>query len=134
MKTPTPSVFQLIGVVTGTAQALDGEDIAHPARAYILKGKTCHRRCPVSVATVSTKGWVVIPKVFRQQFNLKPGSRVRFVAYRGGLYLFPVSENPIAAMRGMFAGGPSMIDDLLVEHRQELAREEEKLGESLRSG
>lgn len=88
----------------------------------------------MSVATVSAKGWVVIPKTFRQQFNIKPGSRVRFVAYRGGLYLFPVSEDPIAEIRGMFAGGPSMIDDLLAEHQQELAREEEELGEALRSG
>jgi|CXWK01.1.fsa_nt_gi AbrB family looped-hinge helix DNA binding protein len=88
----------------------------------------------MSVATVSAKGWVVIPKAFRQQFDLKPGSRVRFVAYRGGLYLFPVSDDPIAAIHGMFAGGPSMIDDLLAEHQRELAREEEELGEALRSG
>jgi len=88
----------------------------------------------MSVATVSAKGWVVIPKAYRQQFNLKPGSRVRFVAYRGGLYLFPVSEDPIVKMRGMFAGGPSMIDDLLAEHQREVAREEEGFGEALRSG
>lgn len=87
----------------------------------------------MSVATVSAKGWVVIPKAIRQEFNLKPGSKVRFVTYRGGLYLFPVSEDPIEALRGMFAGGPSLTEELLAERQRDLAHEEEKLGEAFRS-
>lgn len=88
----------------------------------------------MTVATVSAKGWVVIPKAFRKEFNLKPGTKVRFVAYAGGLHLVPIPDDPIKAMRGMFAGGPSMTDELLAEHQKELAREEGKLSETLRSG
>lgn len=88
----------------------------------------------MTVATVSAKGWVVIPKAFRTEFNLKPGTKVRFVAYAGGIHMFPVSEDPISEMQGMFADGPSMIDDLLADHQAEVERDEEEFSEALRSG
>lgn len=69
----------------------------------------------MSTTTVSARGSVAIPKAFRQQFNLKPGSKVRFVAYGGGIHLVPLPEDPIEAMQGMFAGGPAMTEELLAE-------------------
>jgi AbrB family looped-hinge helix DNA binding protein len=75
-------------------------------------------------STVSRKGSVVIPKALREKYGLKPGSRVSFVEYRGNIYLFPVVDDPISAIRGMFAGGPSMAKDLLAERARDRERED----------
>ena len=71
----------------------------------------------MTIATVSKKGWVVIPKLFRKKYGLKPGSRVQVVDYGGGISIIPLPDDPITALRGMFAHGPSLSDDLLVERK-----------------
>ncbi len=84
-------------------------------------------------ATVSSKGWIVIPKVYRQKYGLRPGRKVQVVDYGGGLSIVPVAEDPIGALRGMFADGPSLTEDLLEERRREREREEAQV-EHLRAG
>jgi AbrB family looped-hinge helix DNA binding protein len=83
-------------------------------------------------ATVSAKGWVVIPKEYRDKYNLKPGTKVGFVDYGGVLTLVPIPDDPIAALHGMLAGGPSMTAELMKEHRREV-EEDERYFEQLRS-
>jgi AbrB family looped-hinge helix DNA binding protein len=75
---------------------------------------------------VSTKGWVVIPKELRDRYGLTPGRRVAFVEYGGQLTLVPVSDDPIAALAGMFAtdDGRCWTEEYLAEKRRELEREE----------
>lgn len=87
----------------------------------------------MTLSTVSAKGWVVIPKALRQKYGLEPGSKVRFVDYLGTIYIVPIPDNPIEAMYGMFAGGPSMTAELLAERARDNEREERAI-ESLRSG
>lgn len=77
----------------------------------------------MSVMTISEKGWVVIPKALRQKYRLHAGDQVQIVDYGDGLSLVPVPDDPIVALRGMFADGPSLTADLLAERRQ--AREQE---------
>ena len=87
----------------------------------------------MSLATVSSKGWVVIPKPLRQKYGLEPGSKVRFVDYRGTIYVIPIPDNPIEALYGRYAGGPSMAADLLAERERE-RQKEEAIHEPLRAG
>lgn len=84
-------------------------------------------------ATVSAKGWIVIPKAYREKYNLEPGRKVQVVDYGGVLAIVPITENPIEALRGMFADGPSLTEDLLEEHRREGELEEAQI-ERLRAG
>jgi AbrB family looped-hinge helix DNA binding protein len=78
----------------------------------------------MAVMTISEKGWVVIPKEFRQKYHLQPGDQVRLVDYGGGLAIVPLPADPVAALRGMLADGPSLTADLLADRQQAKARED----------
>ena len=82
---------------------------------------------------VSTKGWVVIPKKYRIKYGLQPGQKVNIVDYGGSLSIIPMPEDPVSALRGMFAGGPSLTEDLLTERQNAKAKEAARI-EPLRSG
>ena len=84
--------------------------------------------------TVSTKGWVVIPKALRDKYGLEKGKRVQVVDYGGILALMPAPDDQVEALNGMLAGGPSLIADLLAERAQERVREEGMHEKDLRSG
>ena len=84
-------------------------------------------------ATVSAKGWVVIPAALRRKYGLKPGTRVQIVDYGGGLSILPEMADPVAESFGMLEGGPSLTQDLLEERAREREREERKI-ERLGSG
>ena len=77
-------------------------------------------------AIVSTKGWVVIPKEYRLKYGLKPGAKVQIIDYGGGLSIVPLLDDPITALRGMFAEGPSLTADLLTERQRARTVEEAK--------
>lgn len=83
---------------------------------------------------VSSKGWVVIPKELRDKYGIKPGGRVAFVETGGHLAVVPLSDDPIAALSGMFASddGESWTQKLAEEHRMEFEREEAKSARRLR--
>jgi AbrB family looped-hinge helix DNA binding protein len=78
----------------------------------------------MDTATVSTKGWVVIPKELRDKYGLKKGSRVQVLDYGELLALIPLPDDPVKALHGMLAGGPSLTADLMAERARERAREE----------
>jgi AbrB family looped-hinge helix DNA binding protein len=78
----------------------------------------------MDTATVSTKGWVVIPKELRDKYGLKKGSRVQVLDYGELLALIPLPDDPVKALLGMLAGRPSLTEDLMAERARERAREE----------
>ncbi len=73
-------------------------------------------------ATVSGKGWVVIPKEIREKYRLRKGDKVLFVDYGGIIALVPASSNPIRESRGLLKGGPSLTEALLVAKKQDARR------------
>jgi AbrB family looped-hinge helix DNA binding protein len=88
----------------------------------------------MTTATMSAKGWVVVPKKYREKYKLVPGTKVHFVDYDGKLFIVPTPDDPIQALRGMFAGGPSTTEELLEERQREREREDNKIERSLRAG
>ncbi len=81
----------------------------------------------MSGATVSEKGWIVIPKEIRDRYGLSKGKRVHVVDIEGTIYLIPALEDPIRDARGMFAEGASLTQGLLEDRQAEAEREEGKL-------
>jgi len=78
----------------------------------------------VPAATISAKGWIVIPAEFRRKYALAPGHRVAIVDYGGVLSVVPATANPIATGFGMLAGGKSLANALLEDRRRDRRREE----------
>lgn len=76
-----------------------------------------------STATVSAKGWIVIPAELRRKYHIEPGGQIRIVDYGGTLGLVPALEDPIREARGALAGKTLLTQALLEERRRERARE-----------
>jgi AbrB family looped-hinge helix DNA binding protein len=75
-------------------------------------------------ATVSAKGWIVIPKSIRDKHGLKKGSLVQVLDFDQILAIVPLPDDPIEALHGMFEGGPSLTEELLAERERERVGEE----------
>jgi len=80
----------------------------------------------MKTATVSQKGWIVIPADLRKKYHLKPGTKVAVMDFSDGVTLVPVPDDPIDAVVGMFRDGPSLTDVLLEERRRDIELEEAK--------
>ena len=77
---------------------------------------------------VSAKGWVVIPKSLREKYGLRKGSQVQVIDYGQVIVLVPLPGDPVEALRGMLAGGPSLTEALLAERKRERDQEESRRG------
>jgi AbrB family looped-hinge helix DNA binding protein len=71
------------------------------------------------IATISTKGQLVIPVGMRETLGIAPGGRVALTLEDGMILLRPVSEHLVDETCGMFAGGSSMTDELQRERRKD---------------
>lgn len=81
----------------------------------------------MALATVSAKGWIVIPVEYRKKYNIKPGDKVQIVDYGGVLAIAPVPKDPIEAGYGLLKGPRSLTQALLEERAREREREERKI-------
>lgn len=82
-----------------------------------------------NIGSVSSKGWVVIPKELRERHNIQPGSKVLFIEAENGVTLIPLAKDPIRGLKGILKGYP-LVEDLLEARRQEAAGEEIRIGQS----
>lgn len=80
----------------------------------------------MSEATLSAKGWIVIPAEYRRKYGLRPGDKVTIVDYGGHLTIMPAPEDPIREGRGVLAGRPSLTEALLKERAEERRREDRR--------
>ena len=77
----------------------------------------------MSVAHLSPKGQILVPKHLRRKLGLKPGGKVHLAEEEGRLVLTPVPPDPIAIATGFLKGKYSLTRDLLREHREKARRE-----------
>ena len=69
------------------------------------------------MATVSSKGQLVIPAEIRKKYRLKAGSRVAVEDYGGEIKVNPNPYEALLALRGKFAEYP-LERDLMEERRK----------------
>lgn len=69
------------------------------------------------MATISSKGQLVIPAELRKKYRLKAGSRVAVVDQGGEIRVKPNPYDALLALRGKYAHYP-LEKDLMEERRQ----------------
>ncbi len=77
-------------------------------------------------ATVSTKGWVVIPATLRKKYFLKYGTNVSVIDYGGVLSIVPIDKLSLDDIKGKFKGKNKLTGVLLSHKKKENARERGK--------
>jgi AbrB family looped-hinge helix DNA binding protein len=77
----------------------------------------------MTVATISSKGWIVIPNELRKKYRLYAGDKVALVDYGGVLSIVPALTDPVVEAAGLLKGDRSLTRALLAERAEERARE-----------
>jgi AbrB family looped-hinge helix DNA binding protein len=93
--------------------------IVHVLGTLFLKSETNS----MSVAQLTQKGQILVPRHLRRKLGLKPGGKVHLAEEEGRLILTPVPADPIEAATGFLKGRFSLTQDLRREHREEMRRE-----------
>jgi len=78
------------------------------------------------IATMSTKGQVLIPKELRDRAHIRPGKKVVVRGDENRVIIEAAPDNPIEAGRGMFKSNPPLTRVLLDERRRDREREDRK--------
>ena len=86
----------------------------------------------MSIAIVSSKGQLVIPKEMRDALSITASQRVFINIVDDHLEVVPLPHEPAEAYCGVFEKGSSLSASLLRERREELAREEKKAARFVR--
>lgn len=77
----------------------------------------------MTLATISSKGWIVIPNELRKKYYLHAGDKVALVDYGGVLSIVPVMTDPVVEAAGLLKSDRSLTRALLIERAEERARE-----------
>ncbi len=71
------------------------------------------------VATVTTKGQLVIPSKLRRKYAIREGTQVAFVEEENRLVLQPLTPEFIRTLRGSLKGEPCALKILQEERKRE---------------
>ena len=80
-----------------------------------------------TIVTVSSKGWVVIPSLFRRKIGLKPGMKMEVTETEGKIVLTPQAGDPVDELYGKLAGAESLTAALLADRAEERDREQAEI-------
>lgn len=80
-----------------------------------------------TIVTISSKGWVVIPSLFRRHIGLKPGMKMMVTEADGKIVLTPQVIDPVDALYGKLATEESLTRALLTDRKEERTREKTKI-------
>ena len=78
----------------------------------------------MTIATISSKGQLVIPKEIRNRLDLKPKQKVLLKIVKGQAVIEPLPDDPVEHFCGIFKDGPSLTNTLLKQRKKDKKREE----------
>ena len=78
----------------------------------------------MSIATISSKGQLVIPKKIRSILGLKPKQKVLLKVVKNHVEIEPLPEKPVESFCGIFKDGTSLTKALLKQRMVDKKNEE----------
>ncbi len=88
----------------------------------------------MSLVRASQKGQVVLPKKEREKVGIKPGSKVLVKAVDDHIEIYPMPDDPVRHLCGIFEQHPeSLTDALLRDRKEDLIRDKKKSARLFRS-
>ena len=86
-------------------------------RSLYTSGRNSYHPSMTTTATISEKGQVTIPKELRDDFGIRKGDRLEFLAERDGIKIRKhVNVDALEALRGSIKL-PASVDELIDEMR-----------------
>ncbi len=76
----------------------------------------------MATASVSSKGWIVIPAELRKKYDLHAGTHVALVDYGGVIAIVPAMADPVEESAGLLKGELSLAGALCRERQRERER------------
>ena len=73
----------------------------------------------MSIHSLSSKGWVVIPAELRKKYELQPGTEIHIIDYGGVLAIVPAMEDPLDNAAGLLNSNKELTTKLIEEHHNE---------------
>lgn len=73
----------------------------------------------MSLAQISSKGQILIPKKIRNKYGVRPGGKVHILEQAEGILIKPAPNDPIETACGFLKGDFSLAEDLRKEHLKE---------------
>ena len=74
----------------------------------------------METSITTSKGQVVIPKLFRKKYGIKPGTKVAFIEdEKGNLIIKALNKAYFESMAGWMKGGGDMLKELMKEKERE---------------
>ncbi|HDO35348.1 MAG TPA: AbrB/MazE/SpoVT family DNA-binding domain-containing protein [Nitrospirae bacterium] len=86
----------------------------------------------MAIATVSSKGQLVIPKEIRDALGIKPKQKVLLKVVEDHAVIEPLPEDPVEYFCGIFKEGTSLTRALLKERKEDKRSEEKRVARLLR--
>ncbi len=86
----------------------------------------------MSIAIVSSKGQLVIPKEVRKALSIQTGQKVLVKLVEDHVEVVPLPKDPAAAYCGSFEKGSSLTTALLRDRKEDVEREEKKAARFIR--
>ncbi len=77
---------------------------------------------PTTTSKVTSKGQIVIPKRFRDKYNIDKSTCIRWIEKEEGILMVPESDDPIVSARGMLR--PGILRKYMQEKSKDKARED----------
>ncbi|HEY2460855.1 MAG TPA: AbrB/MazE/SpoVT family DNA-binding domain-containing protein [Candidatus Acidoferrum sp.] len=71
------------------------------------------------LATVTTKGQLVIPARLRRKYDIRQGTQIAFVEEENRLVLQPLTPEFLRGLRGCLSKNSSALNSLLEDRRRE---------------
>lgn len=74
---------------------------------------------------VTSKGQIVIPKRFREKYNIDKSTYIKWIEKEEGILMVPESDDPIVLARGMLRRG--ILGKYMQEKSKDKVREDKKI-------